>query len=378
MIYRMPAEWEEHAAMWLAWPHHKNDWPGKFEPIPLVYGEIIRWLTTSERVRLVVKNAAQEKKARDVLEKTGVNLKQVDFFHIPTNRVWLRDSGPIFVKKEGSRLQAPGFGKKSLKPEARSPKPSSFILLDWRFNAWAKYPNYAHDDRVPARIEKLLPLLAGGDKEGGGFGIQRVQPMHKGRRVVLEGGAIDVNGKGTLITTEECLLSRVQCRNPKLTREDYESVFEEYLGIKNVIWLGKGIKGDDTHGHVDDLARFVAADTVVTVVERDKRSDNYAPLADNLKRLKAARDQNGRKLNVVELPMPAPMHYEDTLLPASYANFLIGNKIVLVPTFNDPADRVALNILSELFPKREVIGIHAVDLVWGFGTLHCMSQQEPL
>lgn len=342
MHFRMPAEWEPHAATWLAWPHHKNDWPGKFEPIPFVYAEIIRWLTKSERVHLVVKTPREERKARAVLEKSGVNLGKVDFLVIPTNRVWLRDSGPIFVKTEKNKK----------------------IMLDWRFNAWAKYPNYAHDDRVPARIEKH-------------FSYERVQPLYKGRRVVLEGGAIDVNGKGTLLTTEECLLSRIQCRNPKLTREDYEKIFEEYLGIQQTIWLGKGIKGDDTHGHVDDLARFVNPTTVVTVVEKDKRNDNHAPLADNLKRLKAARDQNGKKLTVVELPMPTPMHFDDTLLPASYANFLIGNKVVLVPTFNDPADRVALNILSELFSKREVIGIHAVDLVWGFGTLHCMSQQEP-
>lgn len=341
-MYRMPAEWEPHAATWLAWPHHKNDWPGKFEPIPFVYGEIMRWLTASERVRLVVKSPREEKKARAVLEKCGIDLRRVDFFVIPTNRVWLRDSGPIFVKNEKNKK----------------------IMLDWRFNAWAKYPNYAHDDRVPARIEKH-------------FSHARVQPLYKGRRVVLEGGAIDVNGKGTLLTTEECLLSKTQCRNRGFTREDYETIFAEYLGIKKTIWLGKGIRGDDTHGHVDDLARFVNADTVVTVVEKDKRDDNYAPLADNLKRLKAARDQNGKKLNVVELPMPKPMHFEGTLLPASYANFLIGNNVVLVPTFNDPADRIALGVLAQLFPKREIIGIHAVDLVWGFGTLHCMSQQEP-
>ncbi len=343
MTYRMPAEWEPHAAMWLAWPHNKNDWPGKFEPIPFVYAEIIRWLTDSERVRLVVKTAREEEKARDVLEKSGVNLKQVDFFQIPTNRVWLRDSGPIFVKNEKNKK----------------------IMTDWRFNAWAKYPNYAHDDRVPARIEKHFPY-------------EHVQPLYKGRRVVLEGGAIDVNGKGTLLTTEECLLSKTQQRNRGLTRENYEALFEEYLGVTNVIWLGKGIKGDDTHGHIDDLARFVNANTVVTVVEKNRRSDNYDILQDNLKRLKSAHDQNGKKLNVVELPMPQEMTFEDTRLPASYANFLICNTVVLVPTFNDPCDRIALNTLAELFPERQVVGIHAVDLVWGFGTLHCMSQQEPV
>lgn len=384
-MYKMPAEWEPHAATWLAWPHHKNDWPGKFEPIPFVYGEIIRWLTASERVRLVVKTAREEEKARDVLTRAGINLKQVDFFVIPTNRVWLRDSGPIFVYRSplggeqarasvsaaravgGKGKHTPHASNVALRARSQPLPPKGGvekIMLDWRFNAWAKYPNYAHDDRVPARIEKFLKY-------------ERVQPLHKGRRVVLEGGAIDVNGKGTLLTTEECLLSKTQCRNRGFTREDYENIFAEYLGITQTIWLKQGIKGDDTHGHVDDLARFTSADTVVTVVEKDKRNDNYAPLAENLKRLKAARDQNGRKLNVTCLPMPKPMFFEDTLLPASYANFLIGNKVVLVPTFNDPCDRIALGILSELFPKREVIGIHAVDLVWGFGTLHCMSQQEP-
>lgn len=340
--YLMPAEWEPHAATWLAWPHNKNDWPGKFDPIPWGYAEIIRHLSAHERVRLVVRNAAEEKKARDILKRASVNLKQIDFVVIPTDRIWLRDSGPIFVRDKA--------GKK--------------IMLDWRFNAWAKYDNHKLDDKVPARIENY-------------FKYPRVQPMHNGKRVVLEGGSIDVNGKGTLLTTEECLISKIQCRNPGFTHKDYEAVFEKYLGIQKVIWLGDGIKGDDTHGHVDDLARFVNPTTVVTVVEKNKKSDNYAPLQDNLKRLKKARDQNGKPLTVVELPMPKPLVFEKTELPASYANFLICNNIVLVPTFNDPADRVALNILAELFPKREIVGIHAVDLVWGFGTIHCMSQQEP-
>lgn len=363
--YRMPAEWEAHAAMWLAWPHHKNDWPDKFEPIPFVYGEIIRWLTDSERVRLVVKTPREKEKARDVLKRCGIDLTQVDFFVIPTNRVWLRDSGPIFVKSVPSASCLVPRKNNLLHKSQGTNHEAHNVMLDWRFNAWAKYPNYAHDDRVPARIEKFLKY-------------DRVQPLHKGKRVVLEGGAIDVNGKGTLITTEECLLSKTQQRNRGFTRETYETVFEEYLGIKNVIWLGKGIKGDDTHGHVDDLARFVNANTVVTVVEKNRRSDNYEILQDNLKRLKSAHDQNGKKLNVVELPMPQEMTFEGTRLPASYANFLICNTLVLVPTFNDPCDRIALGTLAELFPERQVIGIHAVDLVWGFGTLHCMSQQEPV
>lgn len=338
----MPAEWEQHASTLLAWPHNKNDWPDKFAPIPWVYGEIIRYLTQHERVRLVVKNEQQQAQAADICERAHVDMDKLDVHILPTNRIWLRDSGPIYVKD--------AKGKRH--------------LLDFRFNAWAKYANHKLDDKVPE-------LLNEHDK------LPRIQPMHKGRRVVLEGGSIDVNGKGTLLTTEECLLSDIQCRNPGFTREDYETVFATYLGISNVIWLGHGITGDDTHGHVDDLSRFVDANTVVTVTEKNKKDDNYAPLQDNLKRLKAARDQDGKPLNVVELPMPKPLVFEDTRLPASYANFYIANGIVIVPTFNDPMDRVALSILAELFPKREVVGIHAVDLVWGFGTLHCMSQQEP-
>jgi agmatine deiminase len=357
-MYRMPAEWEPHTATWLAWPHNKNDWPGKFEPIPWVYGEIIRWITPYERVRLVVQNAKEKTKAQDILSRAEVNLKQVDFLEIPTDRIWLRDSGPIFVYKScGPRSGS--TGSHAAKDPAQSLRASQDkLMLDWRFNAWAKYDNHKRDDKVPAAIEAYLKY-------------PRIQPMHKGKRVVLEGGAIDVNGKGTLLTTEECLFSKIQCRNPGFTREDYEIVFEKYLGIKQVIWLGNGIKGDDTHGHVDDLARFVNADTIVTVVEKNKKHDNYKPLQDNLKRLKKT------QFNVVELPMPRPLIFEGTEIPASYANFLICNKLVIVPTFNDAADRIALSILAECFPRHEIIGIHAVDLVWGFGTLHCMSQQEP-
>jgi agmatine deiminase len=341
-MYRMPAEWEPHAATWLAWPYNEEDWPGKFEPIPWVYAEIIRHIAKTERVRLLVRNSREERTVRDYLKRAHANFKQIDIYSIATDRVWVRDSGPIFVKDT--------LGRK--------------IMLDWKFNAWAKYKNHLRDDKIPTRIGQQLKY-------------KRVQPMHKGRRVVLEGGAIDVNGKGTLLTTEECLLSKVQCRNLGFTRADYEEIFANYLGIKKVIWLGNGIKGDDTHGHVDDLARFVNPTTVVTVVEKDKRNANYKSLLDNVKRLKSARDQNGKPLTVIELPMPKTLVFEGTELPASYANFLICNDLVLVPTFNDPNDRLALSILAECFPKREIVGIHAVDLVWGFGTLHCMSQQEP-
>lgn len=340
--YRMPAEWEKQAAIWLAWPHEKKDWPGKFEPIPLVYGEIIRSITRSQTVRLIVRNAREQETARILLERVGASMKRVEFFQIPTNRVWMRDSGPIFVYD----------GKKK-------------IMLDWRFNAWAKYPNWQHDDKIPAAIGKAR-------------NVTRAQPMYNGKRVVLEGGAIDVNGAGVLLTTEECLLSKkIQVRNPGFTREDYEAMFLKYLGIEQVIWLGDGIVGDDTHGHVDDISRFVDVNTVMTVLETDRKDENHTRLQDNLKRLKKARNLKGKPFDIVELPMPKPLYFEDTRIPASYANFLICNDIVLVPTFNDANDRIALNILAQHFKKREIIGIHAVDLVWGFGTLHCMSQQEP-
>jgi len=341
MAFRMPAEWEPHAATWLAWPHNAEDWPGKFEPIPWVYAEIIKNLTQDERVRLLVQNAREERAARDCLQRAGVDLSKVDFYIIPTDRVWLRDSGPIFVKNDSEK-----------------------IMLDWRFNAWAKYDNHKRDDKVPARI---------GERNK----IKRIQPTYKNKRVVLEGGSIDVNGKGTLITTEECLLSAKQERNPGLKRDDYEKIFAEYLGVKKVIWLDRGIEGDDTHGHVDDITRFVNSTTIVTVVEHDKHSKNHLPLKENIKRLKAARDQNGKQLTIVGLPMPKPVVFEGQVLPASYANFLIANKMLLVPTFNDSNDAIALSILAELFPKHEIVPIHSVDLVWGLGTIHCMSQQEP-
>lgn len=338
---KMPAEWERQAAIWLAWPHQRADWPGKFATIPLVYGEIIRHITRTQLVKLVVRDARMRDAATRLLEDVAASLDRVRFYQMPTNRVWLRDSGPIFVR-QGSRK----------------------VALDWKFNAWAKYANWRYDNQVPARIVAL-------------DGLDSVQPRHGARRVVLEGGSIDVNGRGALLTTEECLLDQsVQCRNPGFAREDYERVFAEFLGIDQVIWLSHGIVGDDTHGHVDDITRFVAAQTVVTAVEGNRRDANHSILQENFRRLRRVR-LGGRPLEIVELPMPRPLYFEGTRVPASYANFLVCNDVVLVPTFNDVNDRVALQILAACFPRREVVGIHAVDLVWGFGTLHCMSQQEP-
>lgn len=337
----MPAEWEPQLATWLAWPHQQEDWPDKFAAIPLVYTEIIRHITRVQQVKLIVRNQAMEERALELLGRAHVKLDRVSCYQLPTNRAWLRDSGPIFVKQ----------GRRKL-------------ALDWHFNAWAKYDNWRHDDRVPARVAAL-------------DGVPTEQPRNGRQRIVLEGGAIDVNGAGALLTTEECLLSRdVQCRNPGASREDYQRWFARYLGIDQVIWLHKGIVGDDTHGHVDDITRFTGTHTVITAVENNRRDANHKLLAENLARLRKVRIQ-GRALEVVELPMPKPLLFEDLRLPASYANFLICNGLVLVPTFNDVNDRVALSILEACFPGREVVGIHAVDLVWGLGTLHCMSQQEP-
>ncbi|MCE9563732.1 MAG: agmatine deiminase family protein [Planctomycetes bacterium] len=341
--YRMPAEWEPHAATWLAWPHHEPDWPGKFEPIQWVYGEIIRALTRHETVNLLVpETQTSGLEATEVIAQCGIDPDRVKQWTFPTDRSWVRDSGPIFVvNAQGER-----------------------VVLDWHFNAWAKYPNWTLDDKLPSFVAEQHKL-------------PRWQPQFRGHRVVLEGGSIDVNGQGLLLTTEECLLSTTQQRNPPMDRADYEQVFADYLGVKKVVWLGQGITGDDTHGHVDDLARFVHSNTVVTVVEKDAADANYGPLQENLERLRSATDADGRKLEVVTLPMPRPLVFDGMRLPASYANFYIANGVVIVPTFNDPADRVALGTLSELFPDREVVGIHCVDLVWGLGTLHCMTQQEP-
>jgi agmatine deiminase len=345
--WRMPAEWEPHAATWIAWPHERSDWPGKFAAIPWVYAEIVRHLHRSETVHILVNDAAMEERARRHLDRAHVIPGRVRFFRIPTDRVWTRDYGPMFVVSDEGELG----------------------INNWRFNAWAKYDNWRRDDNVPFRVAQQLEIRRLMPPTVNGFRNSSI--------VVLEGGSIDVNGEGLLLTTEECLLSEVQARNPGMTRADYEAVFARSLGVRKTLWLGRGIAGDDTHGHVDDLARFVGPHTVVAVVENNPADGNYQPLQENLERLRGMTDVDGRKLEVVELPMPAPVLFRAQRLPASYANFYIANEKVLVPTFNDPNDRVALGILAELFRDRQVVGIHAVDLVWGLGTLHCMTQQQP-
>jgi agmatine deiminase len=338
----MPAEWEPHQATWLGWPHEVTDWPGKFPAIPWAFAEIVRHLSRAERVYLLVQNREAQARVRAILKKSGANLAAVDFFRVPTDRGWMRDSGPICVKNSSGEV----------------------AYTHWLFNGWAKYSNHKKDAVATAQVNKKLK--------------HRVwQPMHNGRRVVLEGGSIDVNGRGSLVATEESLLSTTQERNPGFTRADYAQVFRTYLGATQILWLRSGIAGDDTHGHVDDLARFVSPTTIVAVVEHDRSDVNYGALQENLALLKSMKDTDGRPFRIETLPMPAPVYFDGQRLPASYANFYIANKLVIVPTFNDPQDRVALNTLAGLFPGREVAGIACRDLVLGLGTLHCMTQQQP-
>jgi agmatine deiminase len=357
--YRMPAEWEPHEATWLAWPHERTDWPDKFAPIPWTYADIVRHLARVERVRILVQDRAEERQARRILQKSGAELAAVQFFVAPTNRGWTRDFGTIFVKKCAAAGGTPGPSGTGIPACA-----SGVAATKWQFNAWAKYDDWQKDN---AAMRRVLPRLK----------MPVFEPQHRGRPVVLEGGSIEVNGAGSLLTTEECLLSPEQARNPGFTRTDWEAVFRDYLGATNILWLGRGIAGDDTHGHIDDLARFLNPMTVITVVETDRSDANYEPLKENLARLREMKDENGRPLRIETLPMPRPVWFDGQRLPASYANFYIANTIVLVPTFSDPADRAALNTLAALFPEREVIGIAARDLVLGLGTLHCMTQQQP-
>lgn len=343
--YRIPAEWEPHAATWLAWPHNRSDWPGKFYPIPWVYAEIVRHLARVERVEILVQDAAEEARSCSVLEQAHALNDNVRFHRCHTNRGWTRDYAPMFLRRDNRR--------------------DPVALVNWQFNGWAKYDDWREDERAGERMVTWSKLRA----------WRPTGP--NGRRVVLEGGSIDVNGRGLLLTSEECLLSEVQQRNPGHSREQMERIFADYLGIEKVLWLERGIAGDDTHGHVDDMARFLTPDTVVAAVEPNTNDPNHAPLLHNFNRLRSMTDQQGRRLNVIDIPMPSPVYFRKRRLPASYANFYIANEIVLVPVFNNRNDRVALDIFSELFADREVIPIYCGDLVWGLGTIHCMTQQQP-
>jgi agmatine deiminase len=344
--FSMPAEWEKHEATWLGWPHNATDWPGKLDTIRWVYGEIVRKIAVGEIVRILINNKAEEKLARSYLSRAGANLRNVEFVNHPTNRGWTRDSGPIFVKR-------------------RKAAKSDTAIVHFHFNAWAKYNDWQKDRRVPETAAKLLRK-------------QLFNAECSGKDFVIEGGGIEVNGRGTLLTTEECYLDpKVQVRNPGLGRKEIDDTLKKYLGVTNVQWLVAGPVGDDTHGHIDDICRFVNAQTLVLIKETNKKDQNYHPLSENWERIQDLRLEDGSKPEVVPLPMPAPLYFDGYRLPASYANFYISNAAVVVPTFNDPNDRVALGILGDLFKDRPVVGIHAVDLVLGFGTLHCLTQQQP-
>ena len=343
--FRRAAEWEAHETTWIAWPHNKNDWPGKITTVHWVYGEITRKLVQGEQVCIIVQSGRHEQQAIRVLTRAGVDMQRVRFFQFSTNRGWTRDFGPLFIKREGRN------------PEA--------AIARVRFTGWGKYPDFELDNKIPDLVARKLKL--------------RITPVeHEGRKVVLEGGSIDCNGCGAIMTTEECLLDpAVQIRNPGFCKEDYESVFRDFLGCRNVIWLGRGIAGDDTHGHIDDLCRFVNPRTVVLCKEDDPSDINHSITKENNERLADVKLEDGSKVDIIRLPMPSPLHFKGQRLPASYANFYISNSAVLLPTFNDVNDRVALGILGELFPDRDVIGIHAVDLVWGLGTIHCLTNEQP-
>ena len=343
----MPAEWEKHEATWLGWPHNEHDWPGKIDTIRWVYGEMVRKIAPGEIVRILVANQTTAKIARSYLERAGADLKKVEFITHPTNRGWMRDSGPIFVRRKK--------GKKS-----------ETSIVHFHFNAWAKYEDWQKDRKVPETAARLL-------------GKPLFNAKVKGRDFVIEGGGIEVNGRGTLLTTEECYLDpKIQIRNPGFNREDYEGAFKTWLGMKNILWLAAGPVGDDTHGHIDDIARFVNPTTLVLIKETNRKDINYKPLAENWDRVQDFKFEDGSKPDVIPLPMPAPLFHDGYRLPASYANFYISNVAVIVPTFNDPNDRIALGILGDLFKDRPVVGIHAVDLVLGFGSLHCLTQQQPV
>lgn len=335
--YYFPAEFSEHEATWLSWPHNPETWPGKIEKIFPVYCEFIKLVSEGEKVKINVRDKEMAKEAFSMIQQTGANMNQVYFYENPTNDAWCRDHGPAFL-----------VNKDVTKPK---------MIVDWRYNAWGgKYPPFDLDDAIPTRIGNQL----------------KIPVVHA--NIVMEGGSVDFNGKGTVLTTTSCLLN--ENRNPQLSKEEIEEYLRNYYGVTNILWLGDGIVGDDTDGHIDDITRFVNEDTVVTVVEENRGDENYFPLQENLELLKSMKLENGESLQIIELPMPKPVYYEGQQLPASYANFYISNKYVILPTFEDENDEKAISILQECFPDREVVGLNSIDIIWGFGSFHCLSQQE--
>ena len=336
--YFFPAEWHSHVATWLSFPHKEESWPGKIQSIYPVYAQFVKILAEGERVRINVSDEIMKSFAENLFVDAGVNMQQIDFYFNPTNDAWCRDHGPAFL----------------INSHAEQKK----IIVDWNYNAWGdKYPPYDLDDVIPTKIGEIF----------------NIPVYHPG--IVMEGGSVDFNGEGTLLTTKACLLN--PNRNPHLNQQKIEEYLYRYYGVKNILWLGDGIIGDDTDGHIDDLTRFVNKDSVVTIIEKNKVDENYQILQDNLKELNKLRLENGKQLNIIELPMPKPVIFDDQRLPASYANFYISNKNVIVPTFKDKNDENALNILQDCFKDRKVIGLDSTDIIWGLGSFHCLSQQEP-
>lgn len=335
--FRMPAEWEPQAAVWFSWPHNRKTWPGRFRPIPAKFAEIVATVSQFELVRINVARPLQAR-AHSLIARAGADLSCIRFHDHATNDAWCRDHGPIFVKND---------------------RTGEVAVTDWMHNAWGgKYPPFDQDNTIPPKIAAALGFRR--------FEINRI----------LEGGSLDVNGAGSLLTTESCLLN--PNRNPTLSRADIEQMLRDNLGVRQIIWLGDGIVGDDTDGHVDDITRFFRTDGIVTAVERNRKDRNFAPLQENLERLRSLRTPAGKKFRIVELPMPRPCFYKGQQLPASYANFLVINNAVLVPTFRQPKrDAEAAEVLAGCFPDREIMPIDCLDLVWGLGTLHCISQQQP-
>jgi len=337
--YRMPAEWAPHRGTWLSWPHRESSWPGNFEAIPPIFAAMVQALEPGEEVHINVTGATMESDARSLLEDLHVPVNRVRFYHHPTDDAWCRDHGPIFTQRAvADRVDE--------------------AIVDWGYNSWGnKYPPFDLDDAIPTRIGQTLG----------------VRVFHPG--IVLEGGSIDVNGAGSLLTTEACLLN--PNRNPDLSRAEIEQHVRDFLGVTNILWLGDGIVGDDTDGHVDDIARFVGPSTIVAAVEDDPEDENFEPLQDNLRRLRAMTDQDGRPFRVVPVPMPPPLFYQGERLPASYANFYIGNEVVLVPGYDTARDAAAGTVLQSVFPRRRITFIDSQDLVWGLGSFHCVTQQWP-
>ena len=339
--YRMPAEWEKQKSTWVAWPHNKKDWPNKFKLIPDIFAQIIAKISKFQKVNILIENKNLKKKIYLILKNYLANTKNINYTICKTNRAWLRDSFPIFVKN----------------------KLNQKVLIDWGFNSWAKYKNFNHDNKIGIKIKKFLNL-------------DSVRPKSKNRRIILEGGSIDVNGKGVLLTTRECLQSKIQERNIGFKKKDYEEIFKKFLGIKKVLWLNKGIVGDDTHGHIDDIARFVTSKKIFIAYEKNKNDENYKKLRENYQIIQKLNKK--KEFKIIKIPMPNAKYIDGVRVPASYLNFYIANRIVLVPVFSDEKDKKIIKIFKKHFKNRKIIPIDCSLLIWGFGAIHCMTQQEPI